>query len=420
VKLSLVPSESEALFRLKFLGQSTSDTVGLNGLARIVSEGITDLTAEKDIKLSAKGIQPLPTQSHATTTKDVQTSVNEFISMFVPPEFINQKARERIMARRPEAERIAAQRAEQRFNQNMDDKVDTGLDKAQKHYLNHVRYPLLRHDMFPTQVDLRTTADALQLATAVRGRDQLAVNDSPPPASKDAEFTVSIHQSTINNLLDMFLAGKEINERDLGRILERILGVRAKSADTGDEQDDEDIGLVFAEQRPLRVTIDENLVMLTYRAQPQSAEKTDTPAEFTVRYHVTQTDSIPHIERLEDEPSSRTPTSRPSRCHGRGSSCGKHCEIRWRIRHSGRGSKRPIGWAVSANLSLPTCTWITVGCKSPAASLSEACPNNALSPNGIFHSPREPTALAAGTADRRSNPPFPSRSVRNRQASVRP
>ena len=308
VQLTLVPEAERAVFQLNFEGSATSDTTGVNGPAIIESAGVTELRSQKRIALTADGISAEPAKTKASTkteTKNVQASLGGFLALFVTPEAVVNEAWERIRESKGLSERISAEHAEQRFNRKMDDKIDVPLKEANGEYLEHVRHPLLRKDLFPRLVQLRSTDGAFGLSALVHSNVQLGANHKPPTVSDTSDVVFAVHQSLINNVCDVFLSGKTIDRDRFGEVWSSIIGADAPmdhSLSGGTK-----VEVVLDDSKPLRIAIDGGVVSVTMRGRVSTSASDGPTPEYVVQYKLKKSDDDKlFIKRLADTATSHS------------------------------------------------------------------------------------------------------------------
>lgn len=285
VTVQLVPHPNRAVVDTVFDGMTFSNTVGHNGPATIRSAGQTDFEVRKRVYLDPDGIKAAPAVASANTHTNT-LGVNAGRGGWLLGGIANNIAAKRVAQSKPQSEAIAAQHAEDRLTRRVDDESGPRLADSNKNFQNKIRYPLLENGQFPADLRLRTT-DYYVYALGTQGnRLQLGAPDRPVPLKLPSDLGGQFHQSAINNLADGVLAGDKVTQTDFEKWLKNLLGRLPERFQR--EPDDVDWIITFSRERPIRITVGENLVTVTLHVDRLEG-RTPSPREWfiTATYQVT-------------------------------------------------------------------------------------------------------------------------------------
>jgi hypothetical protein len=249
-EVELVPSEESGVIDTLLRGRIHTDTIGYNGPARIYTEGLTRIAARKRIRVTETGLVALPAASNAateTTIKGVGTVRGRRLGERI--------ACKRTWEQKPLAEQVAAGRARQRVEERLDRQAAEQVARANEEYQRKLRRPLLDRGLFPQVAVFSTTTDALQLAAMRWGDAQLAAHSAPPEPPEDADLSLRLHESMVNNFAHRALGGMTVAEESVLAALESLWG---KVPERFQKQEDEPPWAIgFAWDRPLWIALDD-------------------------------------------------------------------------------------------------------------------------------------------------------------------
>lgn len=243
----LRPNTEQAMIEIRLIGHSDSDTVGYHGNIQIRSSGSTQVNVSKRLMLDAHGITLLPSIAHCTTQTDIH-------SISARLRFIENFAWKQAMQKKGQAEQIASRRAEDRFEQRMDEDTTSRLADPQQKYLDQFRLPLLRRDGFPRQMNVSSTATDIRIQGIQANDMQLGAPGQPPALGGIFDMAVRLHESMVSNFAATAIGGETLTDERLAEILEEQTGEVPPELQITDESD------------PWSITFDyENPVTATFR-----------------------------------------------------------------------------------------------------------------------------------------------------------
>ncbi|WP_347244030.1 hypothetical protein [Thermogutta sp.] len=257
--LELVPSPDRALMAIVVQGTIHSDTVGLNGPARIYSRSETPFTARKLVAFTPDGLSFEPATCSATTHSDIQD-----VDVTCNSACVERIAWRRTFKQKSAAEWEAARKAERRVERRVDREADSQLEKAAERYEERVRQPLLDRGLFP-KWRVSTSESELSMTVLQLGHGGLGAADAPPELTTDGAIALQVHHTWFNNLAEGFLGGMILKEERLQQLAQDLLG-RVPEELKRDEGE-EPWTVRFAARRPIAVTFADGRLVVEFRGE---------------------------------------------------------------------------------------------------------------------------------------------------------
>lgn len=209
-EITPIPSAHQGALRLMLTGTTYSDTVGYNGPVQIFSTGTTKILGEKQLYLRSDGLYAGPSEAEAET----RTRIRGIATGRHGPlgKIILKAANKRVYQSKRQAERIAADHAEDRIRARMDREASERLSAANLNYREKFLAPLVRFDVYPERLQFATTAEGLHVTGLVRASDRLAADRPAPAAPAGSDLVLSLHESLVNNLTRGILLGETLTQ----------------------------------------------------------------------------------------------------------------------------------------------------------------------------------------------------------------
>lgn len=282
VTFELVPHHERAAIRMRVDGKMDARTTARSGPVGLAGIGSTRLTGEKLILADGDIIHSLP----ATVSAETHLQPTGVWSTFRGP-VLDRLARriswQRNLESKPSSERTVSRRAEHDLRQRMDAEAATLVASLQQAYVDELRVPFSKHQIFPQQVRLSTTREHLRLDATLVAPGQLAAMTPPPELDPSSLVSVAIHESFFNNLTDTALSGRTLQSTELAKVLEKLLGETPFGFETVDGVPWE---LTVAEGTPLDIRLADGGVTVTISCQKIVAgpEMFDVPFAVSAKY----------------------------------------------------------------------------------------------------------------------------------------
>ncbi|RCS46090.1 hypothetical protein DTL42_16520 [Bremerella cremea] len=259
VDVNLLPSKTSAIIELSLTGEVTSNNVGVNGPATIYSTGFSTISASKILEFTKEGLLGKPTTANATTS----TTFNAICAKL---KLIQKIATKRAYQQKHQAEAIASDRTELKIEQRFNDESIDLIADANTRLHEKLFRPLNGRDEFPDTLKFSTTKDKLNLEVMHTSQSQLAApGPAPDSDAQDADLTLKLHESIINNYGETFLAGVVLTDEKLIDILKQ------RDAEIPEElkitPDSDPWSITFDYKSPIQVIFDNDTVKIGVRGR---------------------------------------------------------------------------------------------------------------------------------------------------------
>ncbi|PQO41865.1 hypothetical protein C5Y96_00390 [Blastopirellula marina] len=259
VDVNLVPSKTKGLIELSLTGTVSSDNVGVNGPATIYSTGFSTIGASKLLSVDKDGLTANPSVANA----DTSTTFNAICAKM---KLVQKIATKRAYQQKSQAEAIASDRTEFRIQNRFDNETKDLVADANNRLKEKLYRPLIGRDEFPDAINVSTTTDHLNLEVMQASQSQLAA-PGPAPATEDkeADLTLKLHESIVNNYGETFLAGVKLTDEKLVELL------KERGAEIPEElqitPDTDPWSITFDYKSPIQVVFDNDTVKIGIRGR---------------------------------------------------------------------------------------------------------------------------------------------------------
>lgn len=267
--VEFVPSLQNAVIQTAFSGTIATNTHGVNGPAQIMAVGNTQINAGSRLMLDANGMRSTPTSSRAC----VNTTITGICSTSpgLRGRIVRRVASKKAAQSKGQAEAIAGQHAEKKFNAEMDQNVSQQVGTANAAIQSKVREPLERLSLFPQQVDFRTSPDELTVVALEAGTTQLGAQDAPPALTvADSGLALRVHQSAVFNVISTLLRDRFLNEEKLHALANKTIG--SIPDELKNDPDQGEWSITFDAIEPLTVEFDDDTMKITVFGKSYTSE----------------------------------------------------------------------------------------------------------------------------------------------------
>ena len=211
----LVPSSNRAV--IKVLADTTmeSNTDGSQRMVTLKNHTTGTLRGEKQILFSAEGISTAPATARANLNAKV-SDVNINAGRVV-----QRAARNQIDSRKASSQAEAARRAERRMNARMNERIDPNIADLNERY-QKIRSQLNKVGLFPSVWNLSSTPEQIDWLILLGNAYQPSAPIPAPKAPQSNGLAVQAHQSALNNMLAIALAGRLVDEEKFSERMEEF------------------------------------------------------------------------------------------------------------------------------------------------------------------------------------------------------
>lgn len=253
-----IPADDRAVLEICLAGHITSRTRGYNSPVVVRSTGRTRFSVTNSVELIDPAFRLLPSVAEATTT----TQIHSVRSQRRGPlsGVISRVGTRKAYEKKARAEAIGSDHAEVRIERDFGKGVLEAITNLRRRYRDEFRYPLLRQDEYPQQVQFRSTSDAVRVELTQANRGQLGAPTAPPPEPDGHAVVGRFHQTVMSNFAAIMLGGATLSEtspderakldRPLPAWLERTL----RQTDTSDEDENVPPAVTLEQFQPWSIT----------------------------------------------------------------------------------------------------------------------------------------------------------------------
>jgi hypothetical protein len=274
----LVPSPNKAAIKIIVDAAVETFTDGNQAPVTLKNHTTGTLRGEKQITISADAITTTPAKSKARLNaqiSDVKINAGPLVTMV---------ARGQIDSQRGDSEAEAARRAERRMNGQMNDRIDPPIADLNGKY-QKIREALTKTGLFPRVWNLWSTPQQIDWQILLGNSYQPSAPIPAPALQPVNGVAVQVHQSALNNMLAIFLAGRFVDEeRFAGRIAEFIGETPAFLARKTEESPAK---VSFGSRAPVDVLFIDNKIRVVVRLNDiQVLDNAGRSFTITVEYQV--------------------------------------------------------------------------------------------------------------------------------------
>jgi len=251
------------------------------------------MLGEKQVFFSADGITTTPARARANLDariSDIRINAGPLVRLI---------ARTQIEPRREDSLAEASRRAERRMNDQMNDRIDSNIAELNERY-QRIREMMNRVGLFPRVWNLATTADQIDWSVLFGSRDQPSAPIPAPAINPTNGLAVQVHQSSLNNMLTILLAGRLIEEE---RFAERIAEFLDETPEFLQRRADETPATVSFDGRvPVDVLFIDNRIRVVVRLNDiQVMDNAGRSFTITVEYQVKMEEGLVVLEQTAAE-----------------------------------------------------------------------------------------------------------------------
>ncbi|MEX2186976.1 MAG: hypothetical protein WD875_09295 [Pirellulales bacterium] len=291
-----LPEQQRAAFETRLVGDTHTDTIGYNGPVRIYSTGVTHIRATKRLAFDANGLTAEP----ASTEAVVDNTINAIAANRCGPigKFIERMAWKKAGQQSHLAELIAADRAEEQVNREVDQQAVARLSEANERFRRHFRDPLLRRDQLPI-VNASTSEQALHLEVLQVDQDQLAAPSPPPVIDGQPMLAVRLHESAAGNFAAALLAGETLDQARIEKMFTEF--EQPVPEELKPKTDEPAWSMTFSRTDPITVDLRDGGFRVTLRGQQfTSGDRTFAAMDISAAYKIERTENGVKLLRQGD------------------------------------------------------------------------------------------------------------------------
>ena len=274
----LAPSSNRAVIRVIADAALETYTDGSQRMVTLKNHTTGTLRGEKQILFSADAVSTTPARTRANLDaqlSDVRINAGPLVRLV---------ARGQIDTRREDSLAEASRRAEQRMNSRMNEQIDANIAELNGRY-QKIRVAMNRAGLFPRVWNLSSTAQQIDWSILLGNRYQPSAPIPAPAVNPTNGLVVQVHQSSLNNMLTILLAGRFIDEE---RFSERIAEFLEETPELLQRKSDETPAKVSFDGRvPVEVLFVDNKIRVVVRLNDiQVMDNAGRSFTITVEYQI--------------------------------------------------------------------------------------------------------------------------------------
>jgi len=251
------------------------------------------MLGEKQIFFSADGITTSPARARSnldSQLSDIRINAGPLVRLV---------ARTQMEPRREDSLAEASRRAERRMSDQMNDRIDANIAALNERY-QRIRELLDRVGLFPRVWNLSSTTEQIDWSVLFGNRDQPSAPIPAPAIDPTNGLAVQVHQSSLNNMLTILLAGRLIEEE---RFAEQIAEFLDETPEFLQRRADETPATVSFDGRiPVDVLFVDNRIRVVVRLNDiQVMDNAGRSFTITVEYQIKMEDGVVVLEQTEAE-----------------------------------------------------------------------------------------------------------------------
>jgi len=218
VRSRLVPDVKHAIVEIDLTGTTNAKTVGYHDPVTVFSHSTTSLLGQKRIQFDEAAFAGLPATADCCTHNTID-SID-----VCGGHLIQRIATKRVYSNKSTAEAISADHAETRLEGRMDTRSADMLTNLNRNFNEKFRWPLMRRGAFPQELKFSTTSDWLSIVGLQARPNELGAAMPAPEPAADAQLSVRVHESVIENFVAATIAGQTVRDERFKRMVRNVGG----------------------------------------------------------------------------------------------------------------------------------------------------------------------------------------------------
>jgi len=211
---------------LEARGTIDSNTASTSGPATFFSRGSTYYEAAKLILIGPTRVDIFPAIADAKSAAVLTSLATQFDSLPLVRSLVRSMALAQHERRLDEALRESERKVARRIRRQLDARAGEQIEIMRGRWRAHVLDPLDRLGLEPTPCETRTTGQRVIVRARLATDAQLGAHTPRPRAPPTSQFSLQVHQSALQNVIDQLqLDGRRLTLPELYRLVAGDLGV---------------------------------------------------------------------------------------------------------------------------------------------------------------------------------------------------
>lgn len=260
LSVRLSPDPSNIRVGLLASGTVHSNTASTKGPVTMFNQGQSKFSAGKELIINPRGIFVSRTETRVTTGNRVVGLRTELDSIPVVGWIVRTIARQQHDEQRPFLRAEILNRVRRSASQRMDREVHRRLANVEQNVNNRVMAPLVRMQLDPQPMEMRTTRERVIMRARLASPLQFGAHTPRPQARLDSVMSTQIHQTAANNIIEQLnLHGRRMTLEELASTVSEQLGVVVQVPN----DQHKDTFIEFADTHPLEFDFHAGQITLT-------------------------------------------------------------------------------------------------------------------------------------------------------------
>jgi hypothetical protein len=278
-------------------GQVSSETYSSQGPATVYALSSSAFRAAKRVIVDPYGIQEEDARAIARSATQLSGIRTEMDPIPLLGDFTQAVVRNRYFNQADIAQWETENKITSRVSSRMDQEVSKQVDAARERFAQRFLQPMRDLGLNPVALDMRTSREQLVARCRLAGHHHLAAFTPRPRAPEGSLFSMQLHESAVNNLVDQLgWAGKRVNLLELYQQTAALLGFGQW---TPPDDFPDDVMVQFADQQPVKVTLRDGSLALRL-ALVELSQGRRRWNDFTVRVHYRPANPEEHADLVRD------------------------------------------------------------------------------------------------------------------------
>jgi hypothetical protein len=289
----LVPASNRAAIKVLANTDMLTETDGRQKMVALKNRTTGTLRGEKQILFSASGITTTPAKAKANLNarlSNVRINAGPIIKLV---------AQSQIDGRKEDSLEEASRRAERRMSMQMNERIDPNIAELNEKY-QKIRDTLTKTGLFPRVWNLSSTSQQIDWSILLGNSYQPSAPKPAPPFSSTNGLAVQVHQSALNNMLAIALAGQSIDEEKFSQRMEEFFDETPEFLKRKAGENPAKVS--FGQKMPVSVLfVDNKLRVVVQINDIQVMDNVGRSFTISVEYQVKQENGMVVLEQTEAE-----------------------------------------------------------------------------------------------------------------------
>lgn len=261
-RVIFVPDADEVRLDIEVQGDMFSRTVTDAGSVLVNGNSNSTFTVRKPVKICSQGLLVGDARAVVSNRSRVSGMQTSFDGIPLMGSLVRSIARSQQQTELPEANREAARKVISQACRDVDARSEPQLVDYERRTREKLWRPLVELGLEPVAMAMQTTDDMATVRLRLAGDGQLAGHTPRPRVPSDAELSVQVHSTSLNNVFDRLeIAGRVFPLEELFRHVGQRLGMEVAIPDDLPAN----VVIGFEEEQPIRVECQDGLVHVTVR-----------------------------------------------------------------------------------------------------------------------------------------------------------